>query len=186
MSNLVMPAEPHDGRERSELSLTFEDYWRRLRGDRDAPVRPNVSPRSIPAAMLPGMFIVSIGIADTVGTSEIRLAGTRFRQIMNTEVTGIKLAQLVADTEREKFQPLRNAILERLCGVWLTGELPLQEVKQIYTAAYTFFPLKSHAEGPVDYVIGLMECDVPLTLRGSSSLLFSKILQFRLIETHVL
>ena len=67
------------------------DYWLEKAAGRQMPSRADISPAHIPR-LLPFISLIDVG-ADT-GSSRIRLAGTRLRDVYDREITGLQLREI--------------------------------------------------------------------------------------------
>lgn len=67
------------------------DYWLAKAGTSGMPCRADIVPGEIPR-MLSGISLIEV--RDTIGTSRVRLAGTRLREIYDREITGLMLDDL--------------------------------------------------------------------------------------------
>ena len=71
--------------------LQLFDYWKELCGGRSMPCRSEIRPTQIPR-ILPGISLIDI--AEDLGRSRIRLAGTRLREIYDREITSLCIEDL--------------------------------------------------------------------------------------------
>ncbi len=81
----------------TRILADLRDYWDRLRGDRIAPYRAELDPRSFESA-LEHMFILERLHPTQV---RIRLAGMRICEIMGMEVRGMPPEALIAAADRQ-------------------------------------------------------------------------------------
>ncbi len=67
------------------------DYWYDRLTDFSLPLRADINPVHFPR-LLPGISLVDV--AEDIGQSRVRLAGTRLRDIYDREITGLSIDQI--------------------------------------------------------------------------------------------
>jgi hypothetical protein len=86
------------------------DYWLSRSNGGSPPSRADINPAHIPR-LLP--FISLIDIAEDLGTSRVRLAGTRLRDVYDREITGLRIEDLDLGQKRDYWMAAyRHTALE--------------------------------------------------------------------------
>ena len=81
------------------------DYWLGCASGQDMPTRADINPARIPR-LLP--YITLVNIHDDIAKSQVRLAGTRLRDVYDREITGLCLDELDYGEKRDYWMAAYN------------------------------------------------------------------------------
>jgi len=136
------------------LLAALESYWRELRGARCLPVRTEVDPGRIDAALPHAMILERIA----PGMARLRVAGEAICQLSGTEARGLPLSSLFALSSRDTLA----ALLEPVFAAPALVELPLVQPRSLWRARVTgrllILPLLGR-QGLVDRALALLVTD---------------------------
>lgn len=132
----------------------LENYWHNLRGARRLPVRTDVSPRDIDAA-LPYAFIIE-RVAPTV--ARFRVAGQRLGEMLGGDGRGMPITCLFTANGRDTLAPYLSEVFDGPALI----ELPLVAsrgfARSKITGRLLIMPLESQL-GVVDRALGAVLVD---------------------------
>lgn len=167
--------------ERSTSSLEIEAYWRALGHGGAVPLRSAIRARDIPLGLLPNIGICSLTVEEDQVRCEYRLAGTRFRDLVGMELTGAEYEALVLSGKFQERAEILRCVICMPVGVWLVSQVTFGgEYSCLYQS--TVLPLRSRESSNSDQFLDLIECDVPVAVRGMPAELSGKVLKWRWID----
>lgn len=128
-----------------------EDYWNGLRNDGAVPLRSQIDPRGIEAA-LENAFLIE-RIASSI--AKIRVAGTQVSDLMGMEVAGMPISSLITPTDRDAFGKALEQVFSTpaILRVELKGEDGFG--KPALTAHVEIYPLRSDF-GDITRALGVL------------------------------
>nr|WP_208645035.1 PAS domain-containing protein [Rhizobium gallicum] len=86
---------------RHQTIIDIHDYWNRLRGASDAPLKSQIEPSSL-GHLLPSLFILEKN--DELGAVTFRLAGTRICDLFGRDLRDESFAELFADGHADDIE----------------------------------------------------------------------------------
>jgi hypothetical protein len=159
---------------RSSESLQIEQCWKAIRDEAVVPLRSDVTARSIPPRLLSSLGLCRVRISDDAVEALYRLAGSHYRQMTGVEITGNHYQQFVEGGSLEERTRLLRLAFDIPVGVWWVSEIIFDnEYACLYQS--TLLPLRDVETGDVDHLLDLIECDVPLAMRGRRGIMSRKI-----------
>jgi hypothetical protein len=161
---------------RSSDSLHIEQCWKAIRGEAIVPLRSDVTARSIPPRLLASLGLCRVRISGEAVEALYRLAGSHYRHMTGAEITGNHYQQFVEGGSLEERARLLRLAFDTPVGVWWVSEIIFDnEYACLYQS--TLLPLRDVEAGGVDHLLDLIECDVPLAMRGRRGIMSRKILR---------
>jgi hypothetical protein len=93
---------------RLQTTIDIFDYWNRLRGLEDAPLKSQVEPGAV-RHILPNLFIL-----EKIGTARIgfRLAGTRICDLFGRDLRGQSFSSLWANGQHEDIEKTAQGVMD--------------------------------------------------------------------------
>jgi len=137
---------------RTELSKSFEAFWRSLPKTGLVPSREAFRPESAPRFL---RHLVLAEVRLSVPSICIRLAGTEFERRLQASVKDLNYLEFVAGEDLPVVIQRAREIVERPCGVWEIRETHYERgyAQQVEN---TSFPLRSE-EGGVNLLLVLTQ-----------------------------
>ncbi len=124
--------------ERSNLSRELERAWGTVRVDRKIPNRSDFDVLEIPE-VLPELIVVNVG-TEADKTMQIIFAGSDFRQLVGTEITGMDAADIFLTTGREELWDSLRQVFDTPCGL-VQRNIASYSSKNSHVLEVTAFPL---------------------------------------------
>jgi len=106
------------GTVRHQTIIDIYDYWNRLRGPGDAPLKSQIEPSSL-GHILPSLFILEKN--DGLGAVTFRLAGTRICDLFGCDLRGESFAALFGDGHALDIEATLRGAMEHVIPTLLNA-----------------------------------------------------------------
>jgi len=136
------------------LLAALETYWRELRGARRLPVRTEVDPGRIDAALPHAMILERIA----PGHARLRVAGAAISAHAGTEAHGLPLSMLFAPASRDRLADLLEPVFAEPALIELPLALPRSLWRVRVSGRLLILPLLGR-QGMVDRALAVLITD---------------------------
>lgn len=124
--------------ERSNLSRELESAWESVRVGGKIPNRSDFDILELPE-ILPELIVVNVG-AEADKTMQIVYAGSEFRQLFGTEITGMDATDIFLTSNREELWSSLRQVFDTPCGI-VQQNVASYASKDSHLVEVTVFPL---------------------------------------------